>query len=197
MFWKTFRVGFRTQTMPLTRSISCWRFWIVAGWSSWLRQKVSSIKIIAYEVAVFYLTYTTLCMCRTRGNGLHSLATSLCTNAQWNTRACILPVSTNSTRCNKININYCVSVISKHRAIHVCIVAVSYIQWIVTVAQQCVSIGTIANLLSSILTILLTCPNNDTVLCYSNDRFWTVYVICNIFAIVVSVWIIWICVYSI
>ncbi len=42
------------------------------------------------------------------------------------------------------------------------------------VAQQCVSIGTIANLLSSILTILLTCPNNDTVLCYSNDSFLTV-----------------------
>ncbi len=37
-----------------------------------------------------------------------------------------------------------------------------------------VSIGTIANLLNSILTILLTCPNNDTVLCYSNDSFLTV-----------------------
>ncbi len=36
---------------------------------------------------------------------------------------------------------------------------------------------TIANLLSSILTILLTCPNNDTVLCYSNDSFLTVYCI--------------------
>ncbi len=32
-----------------------------------------------------------------------------------------------------------------------------------------------ANLLSSILTILLTCPNNDTVVCYSNDPFLTVY----------------------
>ncbi len=32
-----------------------------------------------------------------------------------------------------------------------------------------------ANLLSSILTILLTCPNNDTVLCYSNDSFLTVW----------------------
>ncbi len=41
--------------------------------------------------------------------------------------------------------------------------------------QRCVSIGTIANLLSSILTILLTCPNNDTVLCYSNDPFLTVH----------------------
>ncbi len=38
-----------------------------------------------------------------------------------------------------------------------------------------VSIGTIANLLSSILTILLTCPNNDTLLCYSNDPLLTVY----------------------
>ncbi len=36
------------------------------------------------------------------------------------------------------------------------------VKWVVTVAQQCVSIGTIANLLSSIQTILLTCPNNDT-----------------------------------
>ncbi len=35
-------------------------------------------------------------------------------------------------------------------------------------------IGTIANLLDSILTILLICPNNDTVLCYSNDPFLTV-----------------------
>ncbi len=33
----------------------------------------------------------------------------------------------------------------------------------------------IANLLSSILTILLTCPNNDTLLCYSNDPLLTVY----------------------
>ncbi len=48
-------------------------------------------------------------------------------------------------------------------------------KWVVTVAQPCVSIGTIANLLSSVLTILLTCPNNDTVLCYSNDPFLTVY----------------------
>ncbi len=31
----------------------------------------------------------------------------------------------------------------------------------------------IVNLLSSILTILLTCPNNDTLLCYSNDPFLT------------------------
>ncbi len=38
---------------------------------------------------------------------------------------------------------------------------------------------TIANLLSSILTILLTCPNNDTVLCYSNDPLLTVYACCN------------------
>ncbi len=36
------------------------------------------------------------------------------------------------------------------------------LKWLVTLAQRCVSIGTIANLLSSILTILLTCPNNDT-----------------------------------
>ncbi len=47
-------------------------------------------------------------------------------------------------------------------------------KWIVTGAQPCVSIGTTANLLSSMLTILLTCPNNDTVLCYSNDPFLTV-----------------------
>ncbi len=31
------------------------------------------------------------------------------------------------------------------------------------------------NLLSSIMTILLTCPNSDTLLCYSNDPFLTVY----------------------
>ncbi len=46
---------------------------------------------------------------------------------------------------------------------------------IVTVAQRCVSIGTIANLLSSIVTILLTCPNIGTLLCYSNDPFVTVF----------------------
>ncbi len=51
-------------------------------------------------------------------------------------------------------------------------------KWVVTVAQRCVSIGTIVNLLSSILTILLTCPNNDTVLCYSNDPFLTVHAPC-------------------
>ncbi len=33
------------------------------------------------------------------------------------------------------------------------------------------------NLLSSILTILLTCPNSDTLVCYSNEPFLTVY--CN------------------
>ncbi len=48
------------------------------------------------------------------------------------------------------------------------------LKWVVTVAQRCVSIGTNANLLSSILTISLTCPNNDTVFCYSNDPFLTV-----------------------
>ncbi len=32
------------------------------------------------------------------------------------------------------------------------------------------------SLLSSILTILLTCPNNETLLCYSNDPFLTVYI---------------------
>ncbi len=47
-------------------------------------------------------------------------------------------------------------------------------KWVDTVAQQCVRIGTTANLLSSILTILLTCPNNDTLLCYSNDPLLTV-----------------------
>ncbi len=31
------------------------------------------------------------------------------------------------------------------------------------------------NLLSCILTILLTCPNNNTLLCYSNEPFLTVY----------------------
>ncbi len=31
------------------------------------------------------------------------------------------------------------------------------------------SIETIANLLSSVLTILLTCPNSDTLLCYCNN----------------------------
>ncbi len=35
------------------------------------------------------------------------------------------------------------------------------------------------NLLSSILTILLTCPNNDTLLCYSNDPFLTVCIETN------------------
>ncbi len=48
------------------------------------------------------------------------------------------------------------------------------LKWVVTVAQRCVSIGTIANLLSSILTILLTCPNSDTLLCCSNDPLLTV-----------------------
>ncbi len=36
-------------------------------------------------------------------------------------------------------------------------------------------LGQLVNLLSSILTILLTCPNSDTLLCYSNDSFLTVY----------------------
>ncbi len=42
-------------------------------------------------------------------------------------------------------------------------------------AQHCVSIGKFLNLLSSILTNLLTCPNNNTLLCYSNKPFLTVY----------------------
>ncbi len=36
-------------------------------------------------------------------------------------------------------------------------------------------LGQSTNVLSSILTILLTCPNNNTLLCYSNDPFLTVY----------------------
>ncbi len=36
-------------------------------------------------------------------------------------------------------------------------------------------LGQMLNLLRSILTILLTCPNNDTLVCYSNNPFLTVY----------------------
>ncbi len=36
-------------------------------------------------------------------------------------------------------------------------------------------LGQLLSLLSSILTILLTCPNGDTLLCYSNKPFLTVY----------------------
>ncbi len=36
-------------------------------------------------------------------------------------------------------------------------------------------LGQSLNLLSSILAILLTCRNSDTLLCYSNDPFFTVY----------------------
>ncbi len=36
-------------------------------------------------------------------------------------------------------------------------------------------LGQSLNLLSSILTILLTCPNNNTLLCYSNEPLLTVY----------------------
>ncbi len=39
-------------------------------------------------------------------------------------------------------------------------------------------LGQSLNLLRSILTILLTYPNNDTLLCYSNDPFLTVCVSC-------------------
>ncbi len=35
-------------------------------------------------------------------------------------------------------------------------------------------LGQSLNLLSSILAILLTCPNNNTLLCYSNEPFLTV-----------------------
>ncbi len=35
-------------------------------------------------------------------------------------------------------------------------------------------LGQSLNLLSSILTILLTCPDSNTLLCYSNDPFLTV-----------------------
>ncbi len=38
-------------------------------------------------------------------------------------------------------------------------------------------LGQSLNLLSSILTILLTCPNSDTLVCYSNDPFLTVQII--------------------
>ncbi len=36
-------------------------------------------------------------------------------------------------------------------------------------------LGQSLNLLNSILTILLTCPNNNTLLCYSNEPFLTVW----------------------
>ncbi len=42
------------------------------------------------------------------------------------------------------------------------------------------------NLLSSILTIILTCPNNNTLLCYSNEPFLTVNVRTNLHAITLS-----------
>ncbi len=35
-------------------------------------------------------------------------------------------------------------------------------------------LGQSLNLLSSILTIILTCPNNNTLLCYNNEPFLTV-----------------------
>ncbi len=44
-------------------------------------------------------------------------------------------------------------------------------------STSCVRIGQSLNLLSSILTISLTCPNSDTLLCYSNDPFLTVYTV--------------------
>ncbi len=38
-------------------------------------------------------------------------------------------------------------------------------------------LGQLLSLLSSILTILLTCPNSDTLLCYSNEPFLEVYMV--------------------
>ncbi len=50
---------------------------------------------------------------------------------------------------------------------HVCV-------WgLVTVTQRL--LRQLLSLLSSILTILLTCPNSDSMLCYTNDPFLTVY----------------------
>ncbi len=43
-------------------------------------------------------------------------------------------------------------------------------------------LGQLLNLLSSILTILLTCPNSGTWLCYSNDPFLTVWSCITVFA---------------
>ncbi len=45
------------------------------------------------------------------------------------------------------------------------------------VAHTVLVLGQSLNLLSSILTILLTCPNNDTLLCCSNDLFLTVLLV--------------------
>ncbi len=44
-----------------------------------------------------------------------------------------------------------------------------------SIAHDVSELGQWPNLLSSILTILLTCPNSDTLVCYSNDPFLTVH----------------------
>ncbi len=44
----------------------------------------------------------------------------------------------------------------------------------ITEAQQCVVLGQLLSLLSCILSILLTCPKSDTLLCYSNNPLLTV-----------------------
>ncbi len=48
------------------------------------------------------------------------------------------------------------------------------LKWVVTVAQRCVIIGIITSFTEQYTDYLLTCPNNDTLLCYSNDPFLTV-----------------------
>ncbi len=48
--------------------------------------------------------------------------------------------------------------------------------WVVTGSSTTMYVSVLGqslNLLSSILTILLTCPNSDTLLCYNNDPFLT------------------------
>ncbi len=40
---------------------------------------------------------------------------------------------------------------------------------------MCHLLGQVLNLLGSILTILPTCPNSDTLLCYSNTKILTVW----------------------
>ncbi len=66
------------------------------------------------------------------------------------------------------------------------------VSWLVTAAllkMGCYSsttvlvLGQLLSLLSSILTILLTCPNSDTWLCNSNDPFLTV---CNFVVVLLS-----------
>ncbi len=158
------------RCITMTRWTSWWRQIPVlrhlSGWVNWTNKINPSINCITWPIDRSYLYAKSLNPPFPSSHSLYPVSRELCAMLGKTTRTWLDLWRALVCHCHSCNTCTCSSG--------------AHAKWVVTITQHCVSIGTIANLLSSILTILLTRPNNDTVLCYSNDPFLTVYSYMNV-----------------